>query len=110
MITDQAQVHEAIQEMVRRIVRQFHPLQVILFGSHAKGMPGPESDVDLLVVLPVSGSRRQKATEIDLALWGIDLPADVIVADPQEIEQNRDRVGHLLYEALEEGQVLFPVT
>jgi len=45
----------AIHAMVRRIVRQFRPERVILFGSHARGEAGPDSDVDLLVVMPVHG-------------------------------------------------------
>ncbi|MGQ9919054.1 MAG: nucleotidyltransferase domain-containing protein, partial [Bryobacteraceae bacterium] len=42
-------VEREIQRIVRRIVRQFHPERVILFGSHARGEAGPDSDVDLLV-------------------------------------------------------------
>jgi len=49
-----------IERMVRRIVRQFRPERVILFGSHARGEAGPDSDVDLLVVMRVEGSRREK--------------------------------------------------
>ncbi|HOF86504.1 MAG TPA: nucleotidyltransferase domain-containing protein [Armatimonadota bacterium] len=43
---------EAINIMVERIVEQFHPLRITLFGSRARGDAGPDSDVDLLVVLP----------------------------------------------------------
>ena len=107
MITDQVQVREAIQEMVSRIVREFHPLLVILFGSHARGTAGPDSDVDLLVVMPPGEPRRRQATKIDMALWGIDLPADIIVADPEEVSRNRDRTGHLIHEVFKEGQVLY---
>jgi predicted nucleotidyltransferase len=41
-------VQERIEEMVQRIVSQFNPDKVILFGSHARGEAGPDSDVDLL--------------------------------------------------------------
>jgi len=41
---------ERIEEMVRRIVRRFAPEKIILFGSHARGTAGPDSDVDLLIV------------------------------------------------------------
>ena len=56
-----------IDEIVNRIVRGFRPEKIILFGSHARGTAGPDSDVDLLVVMNVEGSKRQKAKEIDFA-------------------------------------------
>jgi len=43
--------------MTERIVQRFHPVRVILFGSHARGDARPDSDVDLLVML-----RRVKNT------------------------------------------------
>ena len=41
--------NELISTMTERIVRDFHPVQIILFGSHARGDAHPQSDVDLLV-------------------------------------------------------------
>ena len=73
-----------IQEMVRRIVKTVNPLQIILFGSHARGTAGPDSDVDLLVVMPVSGSKRKKEVELHRALAGVGLPKDVIVTTPED--------------------------
>ena len=63
-----------IRRIVNRIVRQFHQERIILFGSHARGDAGPDSDVDLLVVMSVDGSRREKAIEIGVALHGIRVP------------------------------------
>ncbi|MBH0185097.1 MAG: nucleotidyltransferase domain-containing protein [Nitrospira sp.] len=53
--------------MVRRIVERFHPERVILFGSHARGTAGPQSDVDLLVVMQAQGSKRRCAVEIHVS-------------------------------------------
>lgn len=98
---------EKIEEMVRRIVAQFSPDRIILFGSHARGTGGPDSDADLLVIMPTQGSRRQQATQIDLALVGVDLPADVIVVTPDDVERNRDQLGTIIRPALQEGKVLY---
>jgi len=99
---------EKIQEMVRRIVLGFDPEKIILFGSHARGDAGPDSDADLLVIMRFKkGSRRAQAAEIDLALWGIDLPADVLVFSPEEVEQRRRQVGTIIKPALREGKVLY---
>ena len=78
-LTKTGSVQERIEEMVQRIVSQFNPETIILFGSHARGEAGPDSDVDLLVVMAVEGSKRRKATEIDVALFGINVPVDLIV-------------------------------
>ena len=98
---------QIIDEMVRRIVGRFDPEKIILFGSHARGTGGPDSDADLLVVMRVSGSKRQAAVEIDLALAGVGLSKDVIVVTPEEVERYRDTVGTVIYPALREGKVLY---
>lgn len=98
---------QIIDEMVRRIVGRFDPEKIILFGSHARGTGGPDSDADLLVVMRVAGSKRQAAVEIDLVLAGVGLPKDVIVVTPEEVERYRDTVGTIIYPALREGKVLY---
>jgi predicted nucleotidyltransferase len=40
-----------LEEMTRRLVEEFQPEQVILFGSYAWGVPHPYSDVDLMVIV-----------------------------------------------------------
>jgi len=98
---------EKIQEMIRRIAEKFDPEKIILFGSHARGEAGPDSDADLLVVMRLTGSRRKKAAEIHVALWGIALPADVLVCTPEQIDKYKDIVGTIIYPALREGKVVY---
>ena len=100
-------IREEIDEMVRRIVNRFNPQKIILFGSHAKGKARHDSDADIFVVIPVRGSKRKKAIDIDSALVGIDLPVDVIVVTPGELERNRNQIGTIIYPALREGKVLY---
>ena len=50
-----------VSRMVEEIVRRFQPLRIILFGSHARGEAGPESDIDLLVVLAKVSDKRRAA-------------------------------------------------
>jgi len=103
-------VHDAdakINEAVRRIIRRFRPEKIILFGSRARGDFQPDSDADLLVVMKVRGSRRRKASEIDLALAGIGMPKDVILVTPDEFRRYRDIAGTVVYPAVREGKVLY---
>ena len=98
---------ELVNEMVRRIVEGFHPDRIILFGSRARGDAETDSDADLLVVMPLGGSRRRAATAIDMALWGVDMPADVIVISPEELEEAQKTKAGVLGPALSEGKVLY---
>ena len=93
--------------MVDRIVRQFHPDRVILFGSHARGDAGPDSDVDLLVVMAVDGLKREKAIEIGVALHDIHVPKDIIVTTPEDFEWRKKTIGTIEYPAVNEGKVLY---
>ena len=107
-MTKDPKVQSAILEMVRRIVEKFHPEKIILFGSHARGDAGPDSNVDLLVVLKVEKTeRRRKAVEMDMSLIGIPLPADIIILDPEQAEKQKKFVGSVAYPAIKEGETLY---
>ncbi len=97
----------AIREMVRRIVAQFQPERIILFGSCARGEVTAESDVDLLVVLPVAGSTRAKAVGIGVALHGIAVPKDVLVSRPEDFAWRKDVAGTIEFPAHQEGEGLY---
>jgi predicted nucleotidyltransferase len=98
---------ECIKVMTDRIVRECHPLKIILFGSHARGEAGPESNVDLLVVLPEVPNTRQAAVAIRRLLVDLPVPKDIIVTTLAEIARRGDVVGTMLRPALREGRVLY---
>lgn len=100
-------VQQIIAQMVQNIADGFSPQKIVLFGSHARGPVGPDSDVDLLVVMPVAGSKRQKRVAIRTALNGMGLAKDIIVATPEEVERYRDLPGSLIGTAVREGKVLY---
>jgi len=77
-------VRKINDRMVRVIVRKVHPERIILFGSHARGEAGPDSDVDLLVVMPLSRPKRPLALEIRAALRQFRVPKDIIVTAPED--------------------------
>jgi len=99
-----------IQTMVRRLVKQFAPEQVILFGSRARGDAGPDSDVDLLVVMPLKNPRREKRKlEIAMRMALVDLqtPNDIVVVTPDEFDWQQHIPGLIARAASQEGQVLY---
>ncbi|HET6387634.1 MAG TPA: nucleotidyltransferase domain-containing protein [Armatimonadota bacterium] len=96
-----------LSDIVERIVRQFHPKRIILFGSYAYGKPDINSDVDLLVIMesedPLFPRIRQVADAADVPF----LPMDVIVYTPAEIKERLDKEDHFIANILKRGRVLY---
>jgi predicted nucleotidyltransferase len=96
-----------IQDMVKKIVARFDPQRIILFGSHARGQAGPDSDVDLLVVMPVKKSRRLLAVEIGVELANIRVAKDIVVTTPEDFAWRKEIPGTIERPAAMEGKVLY---
>jgi len=107
-----ARVDDALlQRMTAALVEAADPEQVILFGSHARGEAGPESDVDLIVVEaePFGPDRDVHLEEARLrrALPGFDVSVDILVFSRDDVDYWRDSLNHVLARALREGKVLY---
>ena len=90
-------------DALARILKQVQPERVILFGSWARGEAGPDSDLDLLVVLPFEGPRHQVAITLLMALADLPAPKDLIVLRPEEWERDKNLPGTVAYPAAHEG-------
>jgi predicted nucleotidyltransferase len=97
---------EYIPEMVERIVKTFNPVKIILFGSHARGNAGHDSDIDLLVVMDEVENKHDAAVAMRVALLGIPAPKDIVVTTPEEIKRIGHVAGYVLRPALREGRLL----
>jgi predicted nucleotidyltransferase len=95
-----------IQALSNRIIAQFKPEKVILFGSHAYGNPGIDSDVDLLVIMKFDGKNAIKAAEI-LNTINPNFPVDLIVRTPDQVRERLSLGDFFIREILEKGTVLY---
>ncbi|MGH9424645.1 MAG: nucleotidyltransferase domain-containing protein [Thermoanaerobaculia bacterium] len=99
---------EILHEIVQRLVDEFHPERIFLFGSHAWGTPSEDSDIDLLVVVAASPLRpAQRASRAHRALRGLGIPKDVLVRTREEIDRYRLVPASLDAEILERGRLLY---
>lgn len=98
---------DKLKELVDRIVVAAKPRRVILFGSAARGEMGPDSDLDVLVVVP-DGVHRGHATEdIYRGLWGFGIAKDVVVVTESDLEIHGSDPYKVIGEALERGRELY---
>ncbi len=97
---------QSIRDLCDRIVREFQPERIILFGSYANGKPTPDSDVDLLVVLPFRGKNFRKSLEI-LNRTNPTFPIDLLARSPEDINRRYQDGDPLIREALNNGKVLY---
>ena len=102
---------EVLDRMVRAIVDEVDPEQVILFGSRARGDQRVNSDIDLIVLeaepFGPQRSRHKELVRLYRAVAGCRVPADVLVYSYEDVEYWRDSINHVLARALREGKVLY---
>ncbi len=89
--------------LVQQVVYIARPLKIILFGSAARGEAGPESDVDLLVVMPDGTHRRHAAQRLYRGIRHVGIPFDLLVATPSDLEKHRENNGLIYPVILREG-------
>lgn len=60
---------ETLLGIVNKIIKDYHPDKIILFGSFAKGNPRPESDIDLLIIKETKKRRVDRFVEVKRLLF-----------------------------------------
>jgi predicted nucleotidyltransferase len=104
-----AEIRGLILDMVEKLVRDYAPERVILFGSHAWGQPGPDSDIDLLIV--------KDTTERFLDRWSTvrrilsdskrKVGLDILVLTPPELSRRLAVRDQFIAKIMEEGELLY---
>ena len=100
--------HKLLQTATQRLVAEFQPEQVWLYGSHAWGNPHDDSDVDLLVVVPQSNETPiRRAQRAHRCLRGLRMPKDVLVETRQEVDRVKELKTSLENSILSRGRRLY---
>jgi predicted nucleotidyltransferase len=102
---------DLIEGIVRQLVAASDPRQIVLFGSRARQDAGPDSDLDLMVVVdePLGGarSRREETVRLRRCLRGHLVPIDILVFSRDEVERWRSAINHVVHYALAEGRTVY---
>ena len=102
-------VSPALQkEVIRRLVDEFHPEAIYLFGSHAWGRPSADSDLDLLVIISRSRQKPvQRAVRAQRSLRGVKAAVDVLVKTRREFDRYTSVKASLEAQIAREGKLLY---
>jgi uncharacterized protein len=97
-----------ILEVTHRLVQEFNPENIFLFGSHVWGTPHADSDLDLLVIVPTSQISSSKRSSIAYrCLRDILYPLDILVKTRQEVEKFSQVPASLEHQILSKGKCLY---
>ena len=95
-----------IQDFSQKIVEEFQPDRIILFGSYACGQPTEDSDVDLLVILPFEEMPAQRAIAIRQKIRS-PFPLDLMARTAEQIQQRLEMGDFFIQDIIEKGTVLY---
>ena len=98
---------ELVDELVRRIVAGARPLRIILFGSAARGAMGPDSDLDVLVVMPDGTDRLATAKVLHRRLRGLACAKDIVVVLDSDVHSFGDNPNLVIHPALTQGREIY---
>lgn len=103
--TQNTELLRQVRKLASRIAKEIAPRRIILFGSHARGQAGPDSDVDLLVV-----TDRPAGNDASLHLrrkLEYSFPLDMIVCDAKRLARRISEGDFFLQDAVRCGKVLY---
>lgn len=96
-----------LEHVTKTIVERFQPRRIMVFGSHARGEAGPDSDLDLFIEMDTPRRPPERAIEVSEVFGLRTWPMDIVVYTPEEVGRLQRVSGTLLSVIEKEGKVLY---
>jgi len=98
-----------LKQIVRRIVEAYAPDKIILYGSYAYGTPGPDSDIDLLIIKETAEPPRERWFTVCDALWSLPTasPVEPLVVTQAELAGRLQLGDQFFQEIVSRGKTLY---
>jgi predicted nucleotidyltransferase len=102
-------IQTVINRMTERLVAEYTPLKIVLFGSYAYGRPSADSDIDLLIIKETQDDFIDRWGEAQRILTGTHrfIPVETLVMTPEEVEDRLAVGDHFIRDILKRGRVLY---
>ena len=103
------EIRQVIRDVVAKLVAQYAPRRVILFGSYAYGQPSPYSDIDLLIIKDTDKRPIDRWMEVKRLLRDPRRTISIspLVYTPGELEWRLAIKDFFIQEVLDKGEVLY---
>jgi predicted nucleotidyltransferase len=100
-------IYDELSRIISHIKKIAQPERIILFGSAARRTMNPNSDLDFLIVKKGDYNPRELAGEIYLSMEDVDVPVDLLIVTPDQLNNYQKSTWSVLYPALQEGKVMY---
>lgn len=100
-------IQKEIKKITQKIVENYKPEKVILFGSFAWGKFTPDSDVDFFIVKKTKKSKLERIYEVDKFLFDRDIPIDILVYTPKEVEERLELGDFFVEDIIKKGRLIY---
>lgn len=100
---------EILEEVKKRLIKTYNPVEIYIFGSYSRGTAHEESDLDLLVIVDECDPKdRYKAmSEGHRALFGLNISKDIIVLSKSEFDIAAKNPQRIFFTIKREGKQIY---
>lgn len=99
--------NDIIEEVKKRLIDTFNPVEIYIFGSYAWGSPDEESDLDLLIVVDHYEDKYKALVEGYKALESMPIPKDILIFNKAEFEQCAENKTKICYVVRKKGKLIY---
>ncbi|MCX6761486.1 MAG: nucleotidyltransferase domain-containing protein [Candidatus Moranbacteria bacterium] len=99
--------NEKIQEVADKIVKEYQPEKIILFGSYAWGTPHEDSDVDLFIIKETQVAPLARIEMVDKIFSRREFPMDFLVYTPEQVERRIAIKDLFIKDVITNGKILY---
>lgn len=105
---EKTNIKEKLNAVVKKIVKEYQPEKIILFGSWAWGKPHEWSDVDLFIVKKSAKKRWEREYELRMKLFGNRFPPmDLLIYTPEETNKRLKIEDFFIQDIFQRGKTLY---